>query len=674
MLPRKGSNNSSGSRRASATSQSSLASINQKLQARLSATSPPSSAIPMDHPHNSSVTTVLLVQFHHRNGPQVEFTHPPFPAIPGTSPTSTEDQSGATDASVGSPSNHTTTATITHVDPNLSHAAVELPNEWAFLPFLCLPDGAHGADEDFIYFHLPPVPAWAPGFPQATLFGLACFRQLDSNDLVVKAADVTRSRVQKAVVVLAKEPILNSIRDKLRLTTQALFAQRDFSKLDILNDLYDNITNVSTRDPISDSSLYMGISLREMVHKFRTKTLQLFKLFLLEKRILFFGARVEKVCLYQYGLVALIPELLRNLKDVGAPELGYDDVEVDGNAEHTSAPTAAARYKAFGLPLKLFGQGAFFQPYIPLQQMDVLTSSATNSFLVGTSNIIFTHKTSMFDAVINVDQGTIEIADPTLSSYLQLTAADKRFMEEINKAVLASWSPDGENNENQQINYEGSDEDIRSRFEMYLLSLMSCVKAADNASNGSPSSPAPKAKDLLSEFNPIWVAQWMATNNYGTWDRSTSPSICELYPPSHPFQGTTALGAMQASLANKMTEMKLDRAISNTSNKLQEGQQKLFAGVSSWYEKRRREWNMSGDAKSEMKSPSSMSIALPGNGGVGMSKSHSDNGAHEDGVIVPGEGEEAMDDYVDVVIPAAHPNTVEGRLSNSHDAVDSALK
>jgi hypothetical protein len=46
------------------------------------------------------------------------------------------------------------------------------------MPFMCLPDGAHAAEEEFIYFHLPPVAGWS-NFTQTT-FGLACFRQIDS--------------------------------------------------------------------------------------------------------------------------------------------------------------------------------------------------------------------------------------------------------------------------------------------------------------------------------------------------------------------------------------------------------------------------------------------------------------------------------------------------------------
>lgn len=53
------------------------------------------------------ILKVLVVQFHHTLGPTVEFVYPPF-------------------------ENNQTT----------------LPDEWSFMPFQCLPDGAHSTEEE----------------------------------------------------------------------------------------------------------------------------------------------------------------------------------------------------------------------------------------------------------------------------------------------------------------------------------------------------------------------------------------------------------------------------------------------------------------------------------------------------------------------------------------------
>ena len=97
------------------------------------------------------------------------------------------------------------------------------------LPFLALPDGSHLSDEDFCYFHLN-----CPKLSDSTIFGISCNRQIASDALIRKGAEVTRSTVQKAVVVLAKEPVFGPIREKLGIVTRAFFAQGDLADVDIL--------------------------------------------------------------------------------------------------------------------------------------------------------------------------------------------------------------------------------------------------------------------------------------------------------------------------------------------------------------------------------------------------------------------------------------------------------
>ncbi|KAI0699962.1 transport protein Avl9-domain-containing protein, partial [Cerioporus squamosus] len=71
--------------------------------------------------------------------------------------------------------------------------------------------------EDYSYFHV------VPSSPNpTTIFGISCNRQISSADLLVKGVDVTRSTVQKAVVVLATKPVFGPIRDRLGVITRAL--------------------------------------------------------------------------------------------------------------------------------------------------------------------------------------------------------------------------------------------------------------------------------------------------------------------------------------------------------------------------------------------------------------------------------------------------------------------
>ena len=87
--------------------------------------------------------------------------------------------------------------------------------------------------EDFSYFTLRRVATEKT--PATSLFGISCTRQLDAASLISRPADVTRSTVQKAVVVISESPqYFGALREKLSAVTKAWFAQKNFEDLEIL--------------------------------------------------------------------------------------------------------------------------------------------------------------------------------------------------------------------------------------------------------------------------------------------------------------------------------------------------------------------------------------------------------------------------------------------------------
>ncbi|KAK3172904.1 hypothetical protein OEA41_006230 [Lepraria neglecta] len=103
-------------------------------------------------------------------------------------------------------------------------------NDWSFLPFMALSDGAHASTEDFSYFTLRRRATETS--PPTSVFGISCTRQIDANQLHNRPADVTRSTVQKAVVAIADSPqFFGQLREKLSMVTGAWFAQK-YGELD----------------------------------------------------------------------------------------------------------------------------------------------------------------------------------------------------------------------------------------------------------------------------------------------------------------------------------------------------------------------------------------------------------------------------------------------------------
>ncbi|KAJ3412660.1 late secretory pathway protein avl9 [Chytridiales sp. JEL 0842] len=459
---------------------------------------------------------ILVVGFHHRNGPQIEYAQPALP-------------------------------TVTNADGS----SAKLPPAWSFLPFFCLPDGAHASvDQEFIYFHLPPVPEWE-GYTSTT-FGLACFSQIPAEELLNKSDDVTRSMVQKAVVVLSSEPILGAVRSKLGLVTQSFFEQKDFEKVEILDTLFTSLSNQYLL-PVSDSQLNASSSLRDLVYMFKTKTLFLLKLLLLEKRVIFFSQKIERLCSFQYSLLSLIPELLRELHYSGSPNIfnklqmeGTPSMEVGDAGADTLRAAQKEQLKRFGLPLHLFGK-----------QIDVLTHSDTETFIIGTSNIIVTqNKAVKPDAVINIDTGVMDINDQDLRNALALTGPDRDFMDELVDDVILSRSLEGEDDGSEK--FPGSEEDVRERFENYILSLLVSVKFSLTPTDISPEGDDDsdmKPKDVISDFNIKFVRMWMKTENFRVWNDATLPNISNFINPGHLREAPTPLSALQSTISANFHEI-----------------------------------------------------------------------------------------------------------------------
>ncbi|GME26003.1 Late secretory pathway protein AVL9 [Neofusicoccum parvum] len=156
-------------------------------------------------------------------------------------------------------------------------------NDWPLLPFMALSDGAHAATEDFSYFTLRHEQT--ADSPATSLFGISCTRQLDADKLINRPADVTRSTVQKAVVVISDSPQhFGHLREKLSVVTKAWFAQRDFTDLDILQRFQESLAK-TFKDRENERDQFFGLSLREIVHEFKHQTLVLFKCCLLQPKL-----------------------------------------------------------------------------------------------------------------------------------------------------------------------------------------------------------------------------------------------------------------------------------------------------------------------------------------------------------------------------------------------------
>ncbi|KAI1503100.1 transport protein Avl9-domain-containing protein [Biscogniauxia marginata] len=432
--------------------------------------------------------------------------------------------------------------------------------DWTLLPFMALSDGAHASTEDFSYFTLlRPATDEAPA---TSLFGISCTRQMDASQLLVRPSDVTRSTVQKAVVVIADTPqFFGMLRERLSIVTKAWFAQREFSDTEILRRFQESLAEEKERmNEELDRDQYLGMSLRELVKEFRWQTLVLLKCCLLQPKMLFFGSRCERLCMMQFSLISLIPGLLRNLHDCAGPELDNHEKKLTKPTSlRTSDRNSLLAY--MGLPLQIFGKGSLFGPYTPLQQLDILADFGTKSYIVGSTNsLLLQQKDRYSDILINLDEDTINITSPSLRSALALSHADRRWIDFVTQEVNDTWD-DANPGRPKTMGYRGSEEFIRLQFEEYLLSLISSVKyhnhLAQNANN--PKALLPHIEgDPSVDFSTEWVEYWMKTENYRLWDANTDSHLFDVVEPKHPCAGGLSIDDVQRRIQQQVQDLHLD--------------------------------------------------------------------------------------------------------------------
>ncbi|CDK29969.1 unnamed protein product [Kuraishia capsulata CBS 1993] len=557
--------------------------LDTSIRQNMEATSEEKAEIPAKHKpqlqdsvQSSLVYGICIVDFHHIRGPEIEHW-------------------------VDSQSLH---------GIGQSDRIKQINEMWPSLPFQSLPDGAHLFEESFANFTLIlndgssedsfELPAekrseWEDNAVRGeTLFGCSCIRQMPTSDLKTVEKGMTRSIVQKAIVMITKYPITVQLREKLSIVTTSFFHQRDFHDKEIIDSLFENVsilyspfkvenddlfesergkqqshdqTQPSNVKVLKESDFYVGLNLRDLLRTLGKNLLVLFKALLLEKRIIFFSKNLMKLSNFQYSLLSLIPSLLLNLKDSGSP-MFQSLTSARNRITSLSTSDRQSVLEFLGLPLKIFDRGGFFQPYLPLQQLDFLRNANTEWYVIGASNdLLLGQKDKLADVVVYIDFpqnsgavssahtfGHLEIIDPTLKDQLALTHQDKKFISflisECDKVDILEESQELQpqpsvlnNNDFPKLNtFKGGDDFIRYNFEDYLIGLLACSKydqflqrATDTQLQSfiNPSKQELLMPNNIAQFNSAWVDRWKQTRNFQFFNIYTDDESFNFFEPVH---------------------------------------------------------------------------------------------------------------------------------------------
>jgi hypothetical protein len=148
-----------------------------------------------------------------------------------------------------------------------------------------------------------------------------------------------------------------------------------------------------------------------------------------------------------------MPGLLQNLEDCGSPPLSVRANTLT-RAESLKMSDRKSLLNYLGLPLDLFGLDSFFQPYLPLQQIDLLNAE---SVLCGVTNHIILRrqdihlkvnvgslspKKKIVSLIYNVQifDASITFNNHEVEKLVALTPADRVWIDDIVKDVNDTWN------------------------------------------------------------------------------------------------------------------------------------------------------------------------------------------------------------------------------------------
>ena len=283
--------------------------------------------------------------------------------------------------------------------------------------------------------------------------------------------------------------------------------------------------------------------------------------------MLFFGSHCERVCQVQFSLLSLIPGLVRSLQDCADPQMDrYAERLRRPDSVRTSDRASLLAY--MGIPLQIFGKGAIFGPYTPLQQLDVLTDLGTKSYVMGSTNSLLLQQRERYcDILINLDENSVTIISLALRGALALSTADRRWIDFLTQTVNDTWD-DTDPSRPKTHGYAGSEEFIRLQFEEYLLAMLSATKYhayVESQKDGDPKALLADVEgDPSAEFSMAYLDAWLSTENFKLWNRVTDSHLFDIVEPRHPCAGGLTIEDVQRRLASQVAELHLDERFNQT--------------------------------------------------------------------------------------------------------------
>lgn len=432
--------------------------------------------------------------------------------------------------------------------------------------------------------------------------------------------------MQKSVIALCSVPIYGYVEVKLSLIADCFFNQGDFERTEILinayaqlnaclldnNSPYDRVPGLSPVRSLQELSLggssgngnmfHIGLPLRDLILRWRQKILVLFKLLLLQRRIVCFGSPVRPMCDLILSIASLHPQLLESgfrevacvktsrpmspmpdfnehikvgdgdeEKEIEKSNQGGDDGDVDeGNVNLTPASEEGdhnhhhqVNHSRVNDPQKQLARGlsrdtsvdAFAASLTPLCAVPASDWGAPLPIFSGgclclpyislpymdllTDPSVVGYCIGTSNILFQQKRNLADILVDVESMQLDIVDVELRRQIQLSTEDLRFFDFLLRHVQSPRENAEGSDRWIRDQFQAYVLALLRTTVACVEGSKE------------VDTFNGCFVNQFKRTNCFVEWVEANvefSKRLAHI-PAGHPFAGNMSVQDVKLKLA-----------------------------------------------------------------------------------------------------------------------------
>lgn len=173
----------------------------------------------------------------------------------------------------------------------------------------------------------------------------------------------------------------------------------------------------------------------------------------------------------------------------------------------------------------------------------------------------------------------LQFVDPSLNSLVALTPADRSWMDDIIHIIMDTWNEE-DPAQPTLMQYEGSDDFLRARFEEYVFGFLATAKLAEQLPPRPPDSPL-DPQSPIALFGADTVNVFRTTRVFSEWNAVTDDTLCDLVGYKHPCSGkVTALSDAALRLSAGLHDLRIDESLAPTREAIGAAFQAGSAGIS----------------------------------------------------------------------------------------------